>query len=394
MTGVLVPIKPYSRRLQPSTYDPGFFSQEFQNVQQSISSLIRSDFGVANVLDYPGRSGQDITRPILNAFGDKGAAWLPPGSWTVSDNITFAEGNALYGIPHITLVTPTSALSGREVFTLGANTTLKGIKLLGTNTTGTVAIGSGNFGISNIVTVSDCECWSFTGVGGRGVKLGFLVTGNFHNIYSALNEYNLECNGGNSPTDIEFDNCQWRQATKKGVWVKTGVGVNFNKNLFEANAEEGFYIQNVGGNATEIRQRGSWYEGNWASLPSGVLRHAQYSFVCDGDNGPSGTIRPSISDSSFNGDNGTTARAMRLTTAIAFVVDNTNVRNEAGQIVTDGSSFGKFPNWAGQNGDFRTTVTNTSGCLPIVTGSRGGNAALASLLTLLATRGDLVDSST
>lgn len=356
-----LPRKPYSRRKPPGLYNAGYLDQEHQNIQQSITSLIRADSGVANVLDYGLnlKAGSDITRPVLDALDDKGAAWLPPGNWVTSANITLPTWGSLLAIPGLTIITPTSALSNKEVFTLGASSTLKGLSLRGLNTTGAIALGGGNAGLISNVTVSDLDLRSFVGSGARAIKIGQTVTGNFHNIYAASNEYGLECDGSNSPTNIDFDNCQWVLSVRKGVWFKTGIGVNFNVNDFEANGEEGFYIQNVGGTATEIRLSQCWLEGNWTSL-SGAARHAQYSFNCAGAVGPSGTIRVAVQDTLFNADSATTARAMHLTNAIAFLVDNVNVRNEAGQILVDGTSRGQFDHWADQNGLYTSTVTDST----------------------------------
>lgn len=358
MTGVTTPFKPYSRRPTPALYDKGWLDQEHQNIGQAIASIeAQNPSGLANVLDYPGISGNDITRPILNAWSDTGAAWVPPGSWVTSANLTMPGGTSLYGIPWFTLITPSSALSNKEVFTLGSQTTLKGIRLSGVNTTGAIPVGAGNDQLISNPTASDLDIRNFIGTGARAVKLGRVVSGNFRLIYSASNEYGIECDGGDTPTNTAVDYCFWTTSVRKGTLFKTGIGVNFHSNLWQSNGEEGFYLANVGGTAIRVLIDGvSWFENNWTSVASGALRHANYDLFCDGANGPSGTIELTARDTYFN-DSGTTARAMHLTNCLGYSVDNCRVPNEAGQILIDGTSYGKFENWPEQSGSFRTTVT-------------------------------------
>src|SRR4029077_4165593 len=131
----------------------------------------------------------------------------------------------------------------------------------------------------------------------------------------------------------------------------TGLGLRFTKPLFEANGEEGLYFRNVGGTAIEISIEGGWYETNWQSIASGTARHAKYQLHVDGSNGPAGTIRFAQTDCKF-GEGPSEARAMHITNATGFKDNNSKVSNEPGQILVDGSSFGTFESWNGQNGPF------------------------------------------
>lgn len=358
MTTILTPIKPYARRRPPLLYDQGFFDQEEQNIQQAISSMqAQAVTGLANVLDYPGRVGQDITVPIKNALGDTGAAWVPPGSWVTSGNVTQPGGSSLLGVPWFSLITPTSALNGKEVFTAGSQTTLKGIRLSGVNTTGAIAVGAGNDQLISNPIVSDIDIRNFVGAGARAVKLGRAVSGNFRLIYAAGNEYGMECDGGDTPTNTVVDSCGWVSSVHSGVLFKTGLYVRFPNNLYQSNGENGFLLQNVGGTALGVLiEEGSWFENNWTSVAAGVARHTHYDLFCDGATGPSGTIQVAVKDSYFAGS-ATTARAMHLTNCLGYSVENTRVSSEAGQILIDGTSYGKFEEWDEGSGSFRTTVT-------------------------------------
>lgn len=313
-----------------------------------------------NVLDYavPGtviNTGvNDASPAILLADAAAAAAGgdviFPPGTYKTTQNHTVARRWRGRGV--VSIIKPSAAVT--KCLILNSDGHISGLYLDGVNTTGATGISCAEAALQNIVSVRDVQIWRFAGVGGRGIKIGQLVTGFFENVYCCANYINCHTNGGNTPTDTVFSNCQFRQATTKGVWIETGLSLDFRKCLYESNGEEGFYIQNVGGNAIEIRVTG-WMEGNWASLALGAPRHAKYELFVDGATGPAGTIRIQAANLFFNGS-ATTARAIRLTNAIGYLVDNVNCFNEAGNILVDGTSYGKFENWAEQNGAFRTTV--------------------------------------
>lgn len=238
---------------------------------------------------------------------------------------------------------------------------LKGLTLDGVNTNGKTGIDAGTTSLISNFIVRDVRVHNFLGVGAKGIKFAQAVTGRFENVYTDNNYINCHCAGGNTPTNSVFDNCQFRTATTKGVWFETGYFVEFRNCLWESNGEEGFYMQNVGGTAIGILISGtSWFENNWNSIALGAGRHVKYALFVDGANGPAGTIQLTIENAYFSGG-ATTARSIHLTNAVDYVIDHTKVFNEAANIVVDGTSFGKFENWAQQNGPIFTTVSAVAG---------------------------------
>jgi hypothetical protein len=301
----------------------------------------------------------DDTVAILAADADAtiagGDVFFPPGVYKTSKNLVVSR--RWYGVPLVSIIRPTAAVG--KCLDVRTNGAVDGMYLDGVDTSGSTGIDVGTADLVNLMLVRDTQIWRFAGVGGRGIKLGRLVTGRFENVYTALNYINLHTNGGDTPTDTLFDNCQFRQAKTKGVWIETGLGLRFTKPLFESNGEEGLYFRNVGGAAAEISVDGAWYESNWQSIPSGA-RHAKYQLHADGSNGPAGTIRFAQTDCKFA--EGTAGpRAMHLTNVTGFKDNNCKVSNEAGQILFDGTSYGNFESWNSQNGPFLTTVTDVSG---------------------------------
>lgn len=302
----------------------------------------------------------DDTAAILAADADAaiagGDVFFPAGIYKISQNLLVSR--KWYGVPIASIIKPTAAVT--KCLDLRSLAIVEGLYIDGVNTRGSTGLDCGTAQLISEIVVRDCQIWRFKGVGGRGIKVAQLVTGRFENLYVVNNHINLHTNGGNTPTDTLFDNCQFREATTKGVWIETGYGLRFLKPLFEANGEEGLYFQNTGGTAIEISIDGAWYEDNWRSVASGAARHTKYNMFVDGANGPRGTIRFSQTDAKF-AEGATGARAMHITNGTGFKDNNSKVANEAGQILVDGTSYGNFESWNGQNGPFLKTVTNNSG---------------------------------
>lgn len=282
---------------------------------------------------------------------------FPPGTYKTTSTITCTShwnGCASASFAS-TIIKPSAAVTGICI-DLKSGGVIDGLYVDGVNTSGATGIDVGTAFLVNVTTVRDTEVWRFGGVGGRGIKVAQLVTGVFENVYACQNYINLHTNGGNTPTDSLFLNCQFREATTKGVWIESGYSVRFIKPLFESNFEEGLYINNTGLNAVEIGIYDPWYENNWRSAAVGAARHAQYHFSVSG----TGTLRFVQQNAKFSEDL-TQARAMHITNSTGFVDFNCKVANEAGQILVDGTGYGNFESWNAQNGAFATTVTDSTG---------------------------------
>jgi len=287
-----------------------------------------------------------------------GDVYFPVGTYKHTQNLVV--GRRWYGVPIKSVLRPTNAVT--KCVDLISDTVhqtngmLDGMYLEGVDTTGKVGIFAGT-ALTNLTSVRNCQVWRFGGAGARGIEITQLVTGTFENVYVCQCYVGLHTNGGNTPTDTAFINCQFREATTKGVWLETGYGMRFTKCLFESNQEEGVYMKNVGGTLIDTAFRDCWYENNWLSLAAGAARHAAYHFFCDGANGPGGTIGYSQENGIFTGTaNG--ARALHLTNCIAFRDINARLDNEAGQVLVDGNSYGVVE-LNGQS-SFLTVVTQTT----------------------------------
>lgn len=328
--------------------------------EAATRALFDANIGGFNVKNAPynavGNGVVDDTTAILAADAaaavSGGTVVFPPGTYKTSQNLVVSR--KWQGVPGATVIQPTSAVT--KCIDLRAGGRGDGIDLDGVNTTGKTGLDVGTAGIANILSWEKSTIHNFLGVGGRGMKVATLVTGFFENLYVYNNYINLHTNGGNTPTDTLWSNCQFRTATTKGVWIETGVGLRFLKPLFESNGEEGLYFQNTGGVAAEIEIDGGWSEGNWATLIADPTNRAlKFSAFVDGANGPAGTIRAKFKNHKYDNE---VAGAIHLTNAIAFLVDACHVLSTGGSKITvDGTSYGTFDNWPEQNGAFNTKVT-------------------------------------
>lgn len=302
-----------------------------------------------------GNNIQDDTAAIIAADAGARAAlgevYFPSGIYVTSQG--FSVSIRWFGVYNVSIIRPTNAVA--KCIELLSSGILERLFLDGINTTSKIGLCIGTT-LANITTVRDCNIWNFKGVGARGIEILQLVSGFFENTYVCRNYINLHTNGGNTPTDTEFNHCQFREATTKGVWIETGFGLRFIKPLFEANGEEGVYFQNVGGTAIEIEIDGGWSEANWLSLVSDPVNRAlKYSLNVAGLTGPGGTIRIKVRNHKYDGE---TAKAINLTAAIAFLLDAVHVVPTGGfKIDIDAISYGQINNWPEQNGALNTKVS-------------------------------------
>lgn len=283
---------------------------------------------------------------------------FPVGTYKTTQNLVVTH--RWYGTPNGnnpggTRLLPSAAVT--KCLDIRSGGIVDGFYVDGVNTTNATGIDVGTATLVNIIAVQNTMVFRFTGgavpfvpsaVGGRGIKIAQLVTGRFTNVYSCLNYINLHTNGGNTPTDTLFDNCQFRQAVTKGVWFETGYAIRLIKPLFEANGEEGVYFQNTAGVITEITIDDSWYENNWQTQTQGANRHTKYHCFADGSNGPAGTIRFQHICAKFNDDpSHLEARAMHLTNVTGYSDFCSRFTAEAGQVLVDGTSFGNWEAYTG-----------------------------------------------
>lgn len=310
----------------------------------------------------------DATSAILAADAAAavlgGDVWFPSGILKHSQNLVVkrrwlgipSDGSSPTGLG--TILKPTAAVT--KCIDLRSQGFIDGFYLDGVNTTGATGLDVGSALLVTQVRCSNTRIFRFLGVGARGMKVAQCVTGHFQDVYCDNNYINCHTTSGGTPTDTVWLNCQFREATTKGVWLESGYGLRFIKPLFEANGEEGLYLQNIGLTLTEITIDDAWYELNWTSVASGVARHAKYNCFVDGSNGPGGTIRFAHLCAKFL-ESATEARCMHITNCQGYADFNTKCNNEAGQILLDGTTQATFTAWNPQNGPYLTTVTDNTG---------------------------------
>lgn len=316
---------------------------------------------VATPWDYPERRGaigdgiHDDTQAILDTIAASPWTVLRKAGYRITAPIT-GPSNRLVTAPFgVATFKPDAGCVA--ALRPGSNWVVDGIAIDGVLTAGKTGLDLGMTGLTNIVKISNMQISNFLGVGARGIGVGDMITASLYDVAVDNCDSNIITQGAaGGPTNMLFVGCQFRSAIRKGVYIVNGYSLNFFKCLFEANFEEGFYLQNTGDNAAEIDCTKCWFEDNWRSAASGAARHAKYHFFCDGANGPSGTIRPRLRDCKFT-EGVTGARAIHLTNALDYKIDNCKLSNEAGQILVDGTSYGEFVSWPESNGAFLSTVT-------------------------------------
>lgn len=280
---------------------------------------------------------------------------LTSGTWSLGAALTMPDQTQLVGARTKTVLKPTAALAAGACIVPGNSCICEGFLLDGSLTTGANGIGVG-LTVGVVVTqviVRDVTIKSFIGSAtSAGILLQNAVSFRGENLYLQFSSYGVITLGDvqSCPTDSMFENCTFYEANHKGAWLQTGWSLVFLKCVFESCMEEGIYAYNAAGTlANPLRNvliESCWFEVNWLSLAGNAARGNQYHIWIRGINGawqPTVTIRHAMD----NDTPGTQApQFLRLTDAVDFVLDNCFIQNVL-NVLIEGTSFGKVPNWRG-----------------------------------------------
>lgn len=396
------------------------------NAQQYLGFLSVKSYGAVG--DGTTNDTAAVQAAIDAAPSTGAVIWFPAGTYklvtsalTLKSNLTLLGAGTLSSIIHQTTTT-VSALVGVDV----NNVTIKDLQLQGPASgsgNGIVLTRSSNANVHYIrmdgvyirqfgndgVAISNCIVSKFDRVitencGRYGFYLYGVVAGAagtsvaFDACYANTNTtagfvlYNMVysnlsgCASEGHPTNFLIDTCQGVVLTGCGSEVMTSGGTGFK-------VTGGFGITLVG--CWDLTNKGKAY---W-------ITGSAYSINLIGivENSPG--VGATASLKVDTGSTGINLHGIVNTTAVSLAAATTNILNDGsngvtihGYFYTDAASefngtasFDQgLQHWGAALGFFGTTAI----AKPTVTGSRGGNAALASLLTALANLGLLTNSST
>lgn len=352
---------------------------------------------VFNVMDY-GAKGDGTTddtaaiqAALTAAAGTNGVVYLPPGTYVISAALTMPANTTMTGVLMQSTIKPSSSFSTGCAVTVGSYCLLERLSFDGTNTTGGSAVGVGAIAGGTITSsprVRDLWIQGFDGAAtSAGLQVGNAVDASLRNIWSSYNNYGMYVVSGTGgcPTASVFEDLYFHENLNQGCWIQAGSGLVFLGCIFEASYNEGLYIYNASTPALDVNAQflNCWFEQNWLSLAGNASRANQYSAYVRGVNGQ---FSPYVTfkNCQMAETPGTGApKAIRLTDARNFVLENMVRMPNVATILIDGTSFGNITNWLDiiggaegiQDARFGNQITNTSTGIVYIDGQVYGSAA-------------------
>jgi hypothetical protein len=390
-----------------------------------VSSVTAAQFqDVVTHYGVPSRS----THPIV-----LGPGTLALGTTTINCNGNVVVRGAGIGATTITYTGTGAAFqinSGEAIETLSVD--FSGFTLDGTNSTTGGAYG---FVLGQTTTSPKTGSGDFRSILVRrfstaGVRLTVSAMASFRNCRFEENRDGvwLDATSPGGVTAPNFAACRFYLNTKRGLFIEQADSAHFTNNcIFEQNGEQGAYVKHDGGLSTVLRlvsfdncyfERNSRLSLNtYASLDFDTAtsgRIVQNAAVrrCRFSGNPNGgtDVRYHIQffqgrfleeDNEFLATN--TSSVNCRATSVCFLGSRSDLAPTAYytlgstcptyHIQSGASSGAPFRVYTNVSGTATERLALTNAAKPTVTGSRGGNAALASLLTALAGMNIITDSS-
>lgn len=213
------------------------------------------------------------------------SGYLPAGKYRVSSTLVIPANTTIYGVPANSVLRPASTFTaGTPVLDVRAGVNLYGIAVDGVDATDIdgYAIPNSETTLGNHTLIERCWAARLTRTGAAG-GIGFYVQTGVGNTFRDC--WATGCLFGllmKNTTDKAFstiqvfEECTFRE-NQIGAYIVSGHQVNFNSCNFEANTQNGLYLNSalVADAIDNVTCTNCWFENNWTSK-SGAARNAEY----------------------------------------------------------------------------------------------------------------------
>lgn len=236
---------------------------------------------------------------------------LSDAVYTPSANLTLT-GKVLKGVPRKSIIRPLAGVT--VALTVNASSTVDGVVLDGTNTTGAKGFYVASNAVDDDIAITNCQILNFTGTDAVGMHFNAAVN-TFCEFLLVNNNYRgmLFDNASNSlPTTVVVSHSQIANSDLEGVLIRTGQLLSFPYTIFQSNGWEGLKVLPSGFTAFDINVDHAWFENNQTAVGAG--RTSAYSMYVDGTNSGAVPVRVSVKDTHF-GVGTTTERALYINAA-------------------------------------------------------------------------------
>lgn len=213
------------------------------------------------------------------------AGHLPAGKYRVSSTLTIPANATIHGVPANSVLRPSSSFTaGTPVLDVRAGVNLYGLTVDGVDATDIngYAIPNSESIIGDHTVIERCYAARLTrtGVdGGYGFYVETGVGNTFNSCWATGCYFGLLIRNASQPvfsTVQTFNQCVFKDNTI-GAYIVSGHQVAFNSCEFEANGQNGLYLNSglVAAAIDNVSCTNCWFENNWTSL-SGAARNAEY----------------------------------------------------------------------------------------------------------------------
>jgi hypothetical protein len=219
--------------------------------------------------------------------------YLPAGEYRVTSTLVIPANTTIYGVPANSVLRPGSTFTaGTPVLDVRAGVNLYGIVVDGVDAVDIngYAIPNSESTLSNNTLIERCWAARLTRTGASG-GIGFYVQTGVGNTFRDC--WGTGCLFGALIKNVSqpafstiqvFEECNFIE-NEIGAYVVSGHQVDFNSCLFEANTQNGLYLNSASvANAIDnVVCTNCWFENNWTSK-SGAARNAEYDVEVIGAN--------------------------------------------------------------------------------------------------------------
>lgn len=289
---------------------------------------------------------------VNNAFQATGKIIeIEEGTFLYNTNLTAPTCAGIVGRGElVSILKPGSGLTrGLTISGSTYPTTLRGFQLLGSTATTATGLYLGETA-SCAVQVDQVRIKSFSGSGGVGLRVGYLLKSTINMVTCEGNETGLlvrQAASNSLPTTLRFESCVFTNSSTYGARINDGTGLVFVNTDFETSTLEGLYVETASVSRDIIDLyvgEGCWFEDNNATGGSN-----SYHILVSSNTG-SRTVRPIIHDCYFDiGTSGRAQRAVKLSGAdiAGYLLDNLrlSIERSAETITVDTSAYGKIERW-------------------------------------------------
>lgn len=290
-----------------------------------------------------------------------GEGFLPAGIYKYTSNLTVPHSAHINGEGPRSILRPSNAVTQALIQSIGS--TVENITINGIDTTDKIGLSIGESSLVSNGVTRNVRVFNFTGTSAIGVNFYQAVQWEFDNVISWDNHTGWRIGRDSAsptlPTATVFTNITAKSNDGVGILLKSGSVLTFIGGVAEINGDEGVLGFNTGSILEMVTFSDGFYlEANQQNQGS---PNNFYDLRIDGT-GTTRTNNITVRNVFFccYGAGATVPKAIHFDDVLDFVIEGSQIDNDAANVLTSGTSRGIVTNWPVRNGSIFTTISDTS----------------------------------